>query len=79
MEMKVMINKELVFRAVGLFYITEEMVGMDPSDDRLGGLYEMECEIFSLLEKMSLDEIKVYEKLIHPVVSEIKLESLINK
>ena len=65
MEIKVMINKELIFKAVGLFYMTIEMDHMDSQDERFAGLYEMECELFDLIAKMELEEIKVYQELIN--------------
>lgn len=60
-----MINKELVLKAVGLFYMTIEMDHMDSQDERFAGLYEMECELFDLMAKMELEEIKVYQELIN--------------
>jgi hypothetical protein len=65
MEIKVMINKELVLKAVGLFYMTIEMDNMDAQDERFDGLYEMECELFDLIAKMELEEIQVYKELIN--------------
>ena len=65
MEIKVMINKELVLKAVGLFYMTIEMDNMDSQDERFAGLYEMECELFDLMAKMELEEIQVYKELIN--------------
>ena len=65
MEIKVMINKELVLKAVGLFYMTIEMNHMDSQDERFAGLYEMECNLFDLMAKMELEEIKVYQELIN--------------
>jgi hypothetical protein len=65
MEIKVMINKKLVLKAVGLFYMTTEMDNMDPQDERFAGLYEMECELFDLIAKMELEEIQVYQELIN--------------
>jgi hypothetical protein len=35
MEIKVMINKELIFKAVGLFYMTIEMDHMDSQDETI--------------------------------------------
>jgi hypothetical protein len=52
MEIKVMINKELVLKAVGLFYMTIEMDHMNAQDERFAGLYEMECQLFDLMAKM---------------------------
>ena len=60
-----MINKELVLKAVGLFYMTIEMDNMDAQDERFDGLYEMECELFDLIAKMELEEIQVYKELIN--------------
>ena len=60
-----MINKELVLKAVGLFYMTIEMNHMDSQDERFAGLYEMECNLFDLMAKMELEEIKVYQELIN--------------
>lgn len=65
MEIKVMINKELVLKAVGLFYMTIEMNHMDSQDERFAGLYEMECQLFDLIAKMEPEEIKVYQELIN--------------
>jgi hypothetical protein len=65
MEIKVMINKELVLKAVGLFYMTIEMDHMDSQDERFAGLYEMECELFDLMAKMEPEEIQVYKELIN--------------
>jgi hypothetical protein len=65
MEIKVMINKELVLKAVGLFYMTIKMDHMNAQDERFAGLYEMECELFDLIAKMELEEIKVYQELIN--------------
>jgi hypothetical protein len=65
MEIKVMINKELVLKAVGLFYMTIEMDHMDGFDERFAGLYEMECELFDLIAKMSFEEQEVYKELIN--------------
>ena len=65
MEIKVMINKELIFKAVGLFYMTIEMDHMDSQDERFAGLYEMECELFDLIAKMELEEKQVYQELIN--------------
>jgi hypothetical protein len=65
MEIKVMINKELVLKAVGLFYMTIEMDHMDSQDERFVGLYEMECQLFDLMAKMSLEEKQVYQELIN--------------
>ena len=47
-----MINKELVLKAVGLFYMTIEMETLDGFDERFAGLYNMECELFDLIAKM---------------------------
>jgi hypothetical protein len=63
--MKVMINKELVLKAVGLFYMTIEMETMDGFDERFAGLYNMECELFDLIAKMEPEEIQVYQELIN--------------
>lgn len=60
-----MINKELILKAVGLFYMTIEMNHMDSQDERFAGLYEMECDLFDLIAKMELEEIKVYQELIN--------------
>jgi hypothetical protein len=65
MEIKVMINKELVLKAVGLFYMTIEMDHMNSQDERFAGLYEMECQLFDLMVKMSLEEKQVYQELIN--------------
>jgi hypothetical protein len=65
MEIKVMINKELVLKAVGLFYMTIEMETMDGFDERFAGLYHMECELFDLIAKMESEEIQVYKELIN--------------
>ena len=65
MEIKVMINKELIFKAVGLFYMTIEMDHMDSQDERFAGLYEMECQLFDLIAKMELEEKQVYQELIN--------------
>lgn len=65
MEIKVMINKKLVLKAVGLFYMTIEMDHMNSQDERFAGLYEMECELFDLMAKMELEEIQVYKELIN--------------
>ena len=65
MEIKVMINKELVLKAVGLFYMTIEMDHMNAQDERFAGLYEMECQLFDLMAKMSLEEKQVYQELIN--------------
>jgi hypothetical protein len=65
MEIKVMINKELVLKAVGLFYMTIEMETMDGFDERFAGLYHMECELFDLMAKMESEEIQVYKELIN--------------
>jgi hypothetical protein len=65
MEIKVMINKELIFKAVGLFYMTIEMDHMDGFDERFAGLYHMECELFDLIAKMEPEEIQVYKELIN--------------
>ena len=65
MEIKVMINKELVLKAVGLFYMTIEMDHMNAQDERFAGLYEMECELFDLISKMEPEEIQVYQELIN--------------
>jgi hypothetical protein len=65
MEIKVMINKELIFKAVGLFYMTIEMDHMEFMDERFDGLYEMECQLFDLIAKMSLEEQEVYKELIN--------------
>ncbi len=60
-----MINKELVLKAVGLFYMTIEMDHMNSQDERFAGLYEMECQLFDLMVKMSLEEKQVYQELIN--------------
>ena len=60
-----MINKELVLKAVGLFYMTIEMETMDGFDERFAGLYNMECELFDLIAKMEPEEIQVYQELIN--------------
>ena len=60
-----MINKELVLKAVGLFYMTIEMETMNALDERFAGLYEMECDLFNLMAKMEGDENKVYQQLIN--------------
>jgi hypothetical protein len=60
-----MINKELVLKAVGLFYMTIEMETMDGFDERFAGLYHMECELFDLIAKMESEEIQVYKELIN--------------
>jgi hypothetical protein len=65
MEIKVMINKKLVLKAVGLFYMTTEMDHMNSQDERFAGLYEMECQLFDLMAKMSLEEKQVYQELIN--------------
>lgn len=65
MEIKVMINKELVLKAVGLFYMTTEMETMDEFDERLFELFGMECQLFDLMAKMSLEEKQVYSELIN--------------
>jgi hypothetical protein len=65
MEIKVIINKELVLKAVGLFYMTIEMETMDGFDERFAGLYNMECELFNLIAKMEPEEIQVYQELIN--------------
>ena len=65
MEIKVMINKELVLKAVGLFYMTIEMDHMNAQDERFASLYEMECELFDLISKMSFEEQEVYKELIN--------------
>ena len=59
-----MINKELVLKAVELFYMTE-MNNMDLQDERFADLYEMECELFDLMAKMSFEEKEVYQELIN--------------
>ena len=64
-QIKVMINKELVLKAVGLFYMTIEMDNMDAQDERFAGLYEMECQLFDLISKMELEEKEVYKELIN--------------
>lgn len=60
-----MINKELVLKAVGLFYMTIEMETLDGFDERFAGLYKMECELFDLIAKMEPEEIQVYQELIN--------------
>jgi hypothetical protein len=60
-----MINKELVLKAVGLFYMTIEMDNMNAQDERFAGLYEMECQLFDLIAKMELEEKQVYQELIN--------------
>ncbi len=60
-----MINKELVLKAVGLFYMTIEMETLDGFDERFAGLYNMECELFDLIAKMEPEEIQVYQELIN--------------
>jgi hypothetical protein len=65
MEIKVIINKELVLKAVGLFYMTIEMDHMNAQDERFAGLYEMECQLFDLIAKMSFEEQEVYKELIN--------------
>ena len=60
-----MINKELILKAVGLFYMTIEMDHMNSQDERFAGLYEMECQLFDLMAKMSLEEKQVYQELIN--------------
>jgi hypothetical protein len=65
MEIKVIINKELVLKAVGLFYMTIEMDHMDSQNERYAGLYKMECELFDLMAKMESEEIQVYKELIN--------------
>ena len=60
-----MINKELVLKAVGLFYMTIEMDNMNSQDKRFDGLYEMECELFDFIAKIEPEEIKVYQELIN--------------
>ena len=60
-----MINKELVLKAVGLFYMTIEMNHMDSQDERFAGLYEMECNLFDLIAKMELEEKQIYIELIN--------------
>ena len=65
MEIKVIINKELVLKAVGLFYMTIEMDHMNAQDELFAGLYEMECQLFDLMAKMSLEEKQVYQELIN--------------
>lgn len=60
-----MINKELVLKAVGLFYMTIEMETLDGFDERFEGLYNMECELFDLIAKMEPEEIQVYQELIN--------------
>jgi hypothetical protein len=65
MEIKVMINKELIFKAVGLFYMTIEMDHMNAQDERFASLYEMECQLFDLIAKMSFEEQEVYKELIN--------------
>ena len=65
MEIKVIINKELVLKAVGLFKMTIEMETMDGFDVRFAGLYHMECELFDLIAKMESEEIQVYKELIN--------------
>jgi hypothetical protein len=59
------INKRSVLKAVGLFYITEELNNMETFDERFNILCEMECSLFTLLSNMSPDEKKVYVKLIN--------------
>ena len=59
-----MINKELVLKAVELFHMTE-MNNMDLQDERFADLYEMECELFDLMAKMSFEEKEVYQELIN--------------
>jgi hypothetical protein len=60
-----MINKELILKAVGLFYMTIEMDKMDSQNERFDGLYEMECELFDLMAKMESEELQVYKELIN--------------
>lgn len=60
-----MINKELVFKAVGLFYMTIEMQNMDSQDDRFEVLYGMECELFDLIDKMELEDMQIYRELVN--------------
>jgi hypothetical protein len=57
-------NKAKVLKAVGLFYITEEMIDMKPSDPKFQALYDMECELFGLLTGMTEGESQAYQKLI---------------
>ena len=38
---------------------------MDSQDERFAGLYEMECQLFDLMAKMSLEEKQVYQELIN--------------
>ena len=60
-----MINKELIFKAVGLFYLTEELNNMDPHNERFSGLCVMEVDLFGLIAKMSFEEQEVYKELIN--------------
>ena len=60
-----MINKELILKAVGLFYMTIEMDHMNSQDERFAGLYEMECNLFDLIAKMELEEKQIYIELIN--------------
>ena len=45
--------------------MTIEMDHMEFMDERFDGLYEMECELFDLISKMSFEEQEVYKELIN--------------
>jgi hypothetical protein len=51
-------NKNLVLRAVGLFYLTETMNMGDES------LHEMDCELHQILLELNDVEIAAYQQLI---------------
>jgi hypothetical protein len=57
-------NVNLVLRAVGLFYLTEEIVDMSPFDERFKSLYDMECELYKILLTLNDTETAAYQQLI---------------
>jgi|688.fasta_scaffold924610_2 hypothetical protein len=58
-------RRELILKAVTLFYTTEPMQSMDPSNPEFTSLYDKECELFSLMGKMTPAELKVYSQLVN--------------
>ena len=61
-------NKNLVLRAVGLFYLTEEPIGdinpIDPEVDKFQARFDMECELYQILLKLNDAETAAYQQLI---------------
>ena len=56
---------ENLIKALALFVITEPIKNLNAEDELFHILYELECELFETLSKLTPDESQYYKKLVN--------------